>query len=126
MIFLSTEQIVEIHEEMISAWGGAAGGGPRGDSYEGVEAACQAVKNSYYEDLAELAAAYAVYIVQGHVFADGNKRTGAGAMLVFLELNGAKTGISLEDAASAMVELQVRARKGERTDRLIAWLAKSL
>jgi hypothetical protein len=38
--------------------------------------------------LHELAAAYAVYIIQGHAFADGTQRTRAGAMLTFLEGNG--------------------------------------
>jgi hypothetical protein len=57
-------------------WGGQPGGGHRGAENEGAEAAVQAVKNSYYDKLEDLAAAYAVYIVQGHVFMDGNKRTG--------------------------------------------------
>jgi death-on-curing protein len=38
--------------------------------------------------LARLAAAYAVGIVQGHPFTDGNKRTGFMAAAAFLELNG--------------------------------------
>ena len=38
---------------MIRATGGTLGGGPRGASYEGVEAALEAVRNSYYEDLHE-------------------------------------------------------------------------
>jgi hypothetical protein len=32
----------------LARYGGRAGGGPRGRSYEGVDAAVQAVKNSYY------------------------------------------------------------------------------
>lgn len=36
----------------------------------------------------EIAAAYCFYIVTGHVFQDGNKRTGLAASLIFLELNG--------------------------------------
>ena len=66
------------------------GGGHRGAKYEGVEAAVQAVKNSYYNSIEELGAAYAVYIVQGHVFQDGNKRTGLDAMMTFLAINGSK------------------------------------
>ena len=82
--FLSAEQVVAVHDTLLTRYGGRMGGGPRGQAYEGVDAAVQAVKNSYYETVEELAAAYAVYIVQGHVFADGNKRTGAAAMLTFL------------------------------------------
>ena len=82
--FLSAEQVVAVHDAVLAETGGLPGGGPRGSSYEGVDAAVQAVKNSYYDTVEELAAVYAVYVVQGHVFADGNKRTGAAAMLTFL------------------------------------------
>ena len=39
-------------------------------------------------DLADLAAAYLGGLVGAHGFIDGNKRTGAAAMLVFLAVNG--------------------------------------
>lgn len=35
-----------------------------------------------------VAAAYCFYLVKGHVFSDGNKRTGLAAALIFLDLNG--------------------------------------
>ena len=41
-------------------------------------------------DLFEMAAAYLLHIVQNHPFLDGNKRAGAVAALVFLEMNGAE------------------------------------
>jgi len=82
------------------------GGGARDASFEEVDAAVQAVKNSYYESLHELAAAYAVYIVQGHAFADGNKRTGAAAMLTFLEANGESVHISDMELVTMTIELQ--------------------
>ena len=124
--FLSPEQIIVIHDTLLGATGGRGGGGPRGAAYEGVDAAAQAVKNSYYETLEELAAAYAVYIVQGHVFADGNKRTGAAAMLTFLRANGRRTAISDERLAAMMIELQRRAESGEDVGRLVRWIAVEL
>ncbi len=124
--FLDTEQIVEMHEVLLERWGGHPGGGHRGARYEGVEAAVQAVKNSYYDTLPELAAAYAVYIVQGHVFMDGNKRTGAAALATFQEANGAEPKIAPSELFHAMIELQARSESGERTDFLIAWLAAKL
>lgn len=39
-------------------------------------------------DVFEMAAAYLFHLVQNHPFVDGNKRAGAVAALVFLELNG--------------------------------------
>jgi len=115
-----------MHAELLKRWGGAEGGGHRGVEHEGVEAAVQAVKNSYYESREELAAAYAVYIVQGHVFLDGNKRTAAAAMLTFLLANGGRTLMSSNEVARAMLELQARAKAGERTDQLVSWLSTVL
>jgi death-on-curing family protein len=86
----------------------------------------QAVKNSYYESAKELAAAYAVYIVQGHVFLDGNKRTGAAAMLTFLVANGGSVALPRQALFTAMRKLQSRAEAGERTDALVRWLAELL
>ena len=126
MIYLTKDIVVEMHESLISTSGGMAGGGQRGADYEGVEAAIQAVENSYYESVTELAAAYAVYIIQGHVFADGNKRTASAAMFTFLKVNAATPSISDEAAASMTIELQMRARSGERTGDLIRWVASQL
>ena len=124
--FLSAEQVMAIHGTMLDRWGGRTGGGPRGAAYEGVDAAVQAVKNSYYQSREELAAAYAVYIIQGHVFWDGNKRTGAAAMLTFLAANGADTRIPPSRLVAMMINLQRRAETGEDTARLIAWIAGEL
>ena len=125
MKYLSAEQVMEMHATLLERFGGEEGGGHRGEvGYEGVEAAVQAVRNSYYESLEELAAAYAVYIVQGHVFMDGNKRSGQAAMLTFLELNGQRR--TIRDVVKTMVELQRRAEDGERTDTLVRWLAGRL
>lgn len=123
---LTAEQVIAMHDALIEQFGGLAGGGPRGESYEGVDAAVQAVKNSYYETVYELAAAYAVYVVQGHVFRDGNKRAGAAAMLTFLEANGVPVRIPPEELASAMIDLQKRAEAGEDTSRLIHDIAALL
>jgi len=114
-----------MHAELLERWGGAEGGGDRGD-HEGVEAAVQAVKNSYYESREELAAAHAIYIVQEHIFLDGNKRTGAAAMLTFLLSNRGRTRRSSKEVAQAMLELQARAKAGERTDQLVSWLSTLL
>ena len=115
-----------MHETLLEQFGGLEGGGPRGESYEGVDAAVQAVKNSYYETVDELAAAYAVYLVQGHVFLDGNKRAGAAAMLTFLEANGVPVRIAPEELASMTIDLQKRSEAGEDVSRLIGAIASML
>lgn len=126
MIYPSAEQVVAMHAVLLETYGGDEGGGHRGPEYEGADAAVQAVKNSYYETLEELAAALAVYIVQGHVFQDGNKRTGAAAMTAFLVMNDYTHRLSWNDIMVVMVELQERAENGEHTDRLVRWIAELL
>jgi prophage maintenance system killer protein len=80
-------------------------------STRGVDAAVQVVKNSYYQTVEELAAAYEVYLVQGHLFLDGNRRAGAAAMLTFLEAN---------------IDLHQRSEAGDDASRLIADIAAPL
>ena len=41
-----------------------------------------------HKDIFEMAAAYLFHIVQSHPFLDGNRRTGAMAAVVFLDVNG--------------------------------------
>jgi death-on-curing protein len=125
--FLSVEQAVLIHEEMLRRYGGSELPGHRGRE-EGVTAAVLAVENSYYEDPFELAAAYAVYIVMGHVFGDGNKRAGSGAALTFLAVNGILLRARPGELRDAMLEVQRRAEAEPRpaTSELIAWMARWL
>jgi len=120
--FLTAEQVVALHDALIERDGGSLGGGARGAGHEGVDAAVQAVKNSYYESLEELAAAYAVYIVQGHVFLHC-KRAGAAALLVFLEAHGVRVRISPELLAAMMIELQERSAAGASAADLVGWIA---
>lgn len=124
--YIEADEIIDLHEVLLEEWGGDEGGGHRGALYEGVEAAVAAVKNSYYESVVELAAAYAVYIVQGHVFLDGNKRTGAGALLCFLRSNGESMRVSTQRLKNLMLELQERAEAGDAPDRLVRWLSAEI
>ena len=124
--YVTAEQVMEAHEILLKKYGGLEGGGHRGSSYEGVEAAVKAVENAYYENIYELAAAYAVYIVQGHVFLDGNKRAASFAMFEFLWANKTKTRISPERSATLMIEMQRRSENGESADSLIRWIAVEL
>ena len=60
-------------------------------------------------DVFDLAAAYAVAIVQGHYFNDGNKRTGFRAMNAVLALNG----IQLTYDTEAIGQTIIRAAQGK-------------
>jgi death-on-curing family protein len=127
LCFLSVEQVLYIHDDLLRRYGGSPSPGHRGE-VEGVSAAVLAVENSTYEDAFELAAAYAVYIVMGHVFGDGNKRAGSGAALTFLQLNGVTLRVPPPKLRDAMLELHARAEKRPResANELVAWMTRRL
>ena len=85
--WLGLESVLALHELVVADYGGDASIRDAGR----LQSALARPKHlfSYGEPtLARLAAAYAVGIVQGHPFTDGNKRTGFMAAAAFLELNG--------------------------------------
>ena len=108
-LFLSFEDVIEIHADQIQRYGGGLGirdvellhsalGMPEagfGDQY-------------LHADLFEMAAAYLYHIVQNHPFIDGNKRAGAMAAFVFLKLNG----LTLEADELAFETLVLQAAQG--------------
>jgi death on curing protein len=81
--------VLEIHAEAISQFGGSAGIREMA-LLESAVAAPQASfgGESVYNDLIEVAAAYLFFICRNHPFVDGNKRAALGACIVFLRLNG--------------------------------------
>ncbi len=86
-VFLNFELIEEIHHASLEAYGGSAGIRDRGL----IESAIASGMNTYFYangDLFDIAASYAFHLAQAQAFLDGNKRTGAGAALLFLRGNG--------------------------------------
>lgn len=85
--WLGLESVQALHELVVADYGGDASIRDAGRLQSGLARPKHLF--SYGEPtLARLAAAYAVGIVQGHPFTDGNKRTGFMAAAAFLELNG--------------------------------------
>ena len=85
--FLSFEDVLEIHEDSLQAYGGSSGLRDQGM----VESALGSAQNAFYYangDVFDVAAAYAFHLAEAQAFLDGNKRTGIGAAIVFLHLNG--------------------------------------
>ncbi len=89
LIFLSLDEVVEIHRDMIERYGGRAGIRDMGLLQSAVAVPQASFGGKYlHSDLFEMAAAYLFHLVQNHPFLDGNKRTGAVAAFIFLKLNG--------------------------------------
>lgn len=87
-LFLTFEEVIEIHDYQIEHFGGA-------DGLRSAELLKSAIGmpsstfsgNYLHPSIPEMAAAYLFHLAENHPFLDGNKRVGAMAALVFLELN---------------------------------------
>src|SRR5262249_54349584 len=87
--FLELDDVLALHDRQISFYGGA-----RGLRNLGLLQSSVALPGASFDgvwlhgNLEEMAAAYLFHLAQNHPFVDGNKRTAAIAMIVFLRLNG--------------------------------------
>jgi len=87
-IFLTLDEILEIHQDQINRYGGEAGLRDPGLLESAVAMPRAGSLRGYlHRNLYEMAAAYLFHIVRNHPFLDGNKRTGAVAAIVFLSIN---------------------------------------
>ena len=66
-----------------------------------------------YSTLPQKAAVYAHHIITGHVFLDGNKRTGLNCAILFLEFNGCTLRLNIDDS---IIELGLKIADGSITD----------
>jgi death-on-curing protein len=86
-VFLSLDEVLEIHEQQIERYGGSAG---LGDAalLESAVATPQATFGGEFlhPSVPAMAAAYLFHFCQEHAFIDG-KRVGANAALTFLLMN---------------------------------------
>src|SRR3954462_7303571 len=88
-VFLTVEEVLEIHQDQIDRYGGAGGVRDMGLLESAVRAPASTFGGHYLcGDLFGMAAAYLFHLVKNHAFVDGNKRVGTAAALTFLALNG--------------------------------------
>ena len=117
---LSKRQVVMLHEQLICETGGSTGIRDDGLLESALEAPFQEFGGvSVYPSVQQKAARLGFGLIKNHPFVDGNKRIGAHAMLVFLELNG----IVLEYSQNELSDLflSVAASKQNYED-ILRWL----
>ena len=96
--FLELDEILEIHRDQVERYGGVPGIRDFALLRSAVAMPTAGVAGKYlHADLIEMAAAYLFHLVMDHPFIDGNKRVGAVAALIFLELNRIDVRISEKD-----------------------------
>ena len=103
--------MLRFHEDQIERYGGSPDLRDPGLLTSAIETPLATFGGRYLQsDLFEMAAAYLFHIVQNHPFVDGNKRTGAVAALVFLDMNGIEMEVDnaeLVDHVLAVAQGQV-------------------
>lgn len=103
-LFLTRAQIERLHDKSLMKFGGSAGIGDEGL----IQSALASAKNVYFYgrgDLFDIATAYAFHLAESQAFIDGNKRTGIGAALAFLEVNGMQTNATDDVLYDAMIDI---------------------
>ena len=96
--FLSVEEVLELHEQLVQRFGGSHGLRDLGMLESAVAMPQAGFGDSYlHDDVFEMAAAYLFHIVMNHPFIDGNKRAGTHAALVFLADNGYTIELSQDE-----------------------------
>ena len=98
------KEVLYLHEESLSRFGGSSGIGDLGM----VESALGAAQNTYWYgrgDLFDIAAAYAFHIAESQAFVDGNKRTAAASAISFLTVNGVSFPKDDGSVYRAMIEI---------------------
>lgn len=104
--FLTFAEVIEIHDYQIEHFGGATGlrdidllksaiGMPSA-TFGGV---------FLHPTIYEMTSAYLFHLVENHPFVDGNKRVGAMAALIFLDLNGIDFDASDEDFTAMVLRV---------------------
>ena len=122
MRYLSPADLIAIHEQLLSEFGGMRGITEAG--FGRLEAAAATPRASMfgediYPGVVENAAALCLAIVRGHPFSDGNKRVALVALGVALARNGARLAATNDEAYTAIMAL---ARGELGREELVAWV----
>jgi len=124
-VWVSGTEAVNINALLVGRFGGI-GGGPRDENL--VKAALARPLNKWHydnprPDLFTLAAAYAFGIARGHVFHDGNKRTGYVVAITFLAVNSVTCA---PDPAAIVRQMEALAGGDISEDAFADWLRGSI
>lgn len=106
MIWLSKEQVLMMHAQLVEATGGSPG--MRDEAM--LDSALSNPFQSFggedlYPSLYAKAAQLCFGLVKNHAMVDGNKRLGAHIMLVFLALNGCELAYSQQELSEVILAL---------------------
>ncbi len=116
-IFLEVLDVLEIHDDLLTSFGGKSGVRDTSLLQSALAIPMSGSGETFFHsDLYEMAAAYLFHLIKNHPFVDGNKRTALGCALVFLDLNG----VEIDANEGALFDMTLAAAEGRLTKDAIA------
>jgi death on curing protein len=107
--FLSVDDVLLLHEEQLSEYGGGAGVRDTALLESAVAMAQQSFDWQFvHDDQFAMAAAYAFHIAQNQPLVDGNKRTALAAALVVMDIDGVNVADPAGQLYRAMIEVAAK------------------
>lgn len=103
-LFLSLEEVLEIHQQQIEYYGGAPGVRDISLLESSIAQPCATFSTEFlHASLPAMAAAYLFHICRNHPFVDGNKRVAANAAITFLLMNDWEANFSEDELVDAVL-----------------------
>ncbi len=119
---LSKEQVLKLHSQLIESFGGSDGVRDENLLDSALESPFQTFDGEeLYPTLQAKAARLGYGLIKNHCMIDGNKRIGAHAMLVFLELNGVEIEYTQKELYTTVLAV---ADGSLDCDELLKWILK--
>ena len=125
MIFITVQEAIEDHAEIVNIFGGLPGTRDLGLLISALEMPKASMFGEYlHPTIFDKAAAYLFHIVCNHPFLDGNKRTGTVMALTFLRQNKVHIEFT-EEQSRELEELVVRTAESKINKEQIAEFFRS-
>jgi len=99
-LYLTLEEAVDLHRQLIERFGGAMGVRDLGL----LESALARPRSGYYSSVSEQAGALMQSLAGNHAFIDGNKRVAFAATAVFLRMNGYVLEVGADEAERFLMD----------------------
>ncbi len=122
MIFFESEQIIKLHNSLISKTGGMDGVRDKNLLDSAIKSPFQTFDGKeLYPDLYDKASQLCYSLIENHPFADGNKRIGVHLTLLFLKINNEE----LKYTQKELIDFGFNIASGKMTrDDIKEWLLK--
>jgi death-on-curing protein len=131
IIFPTRKSIIEINRYHIANTGGTHDGGDNLRSAGSLEWVLDAIKYPLfgvdrYPTIADKAAKLSWVISAGHIFHDGNKRTGTSVLMIFLQTNGYRLETTYEELVDIIVRISSPDKENYPYESYVRWIRSKI